>query len=153
MRVKHHSIHSSLILVGCSLLLDYSWPSIKLSNLSCVLGSVYSVWQCSWVLCMFSGSQSSSIVFSPLCSRGKGYQLGDELNVDRSVIFSDTEAWENNRIKETQITGVKWIWNKVILHTTTLYICGDLKILLVMTVYSWKYVCVHKHVMCASGHL
>lgn len=40
---------------------------------------------------MFSASQSSGIVSSPLCSKGKGYQLGDELNVDRSVRFRDTE--------------------------------------------------------------
>lgn len=39
--------HSSLILRGCSLLLCYIWHPIKLSNLSCALGSVYLVWHCS----------------------------------------------------------------------------------------------------------
>lgn len=46
---------------------------------------------------MLSASQSFGIVSFPLSSKGKGYQLGDELNVDRSVSFRDTGAQENNR--------------------------------------------------------
>lgn len=46
---------------------------------------------------MFSASQSSRIVSSPLCSKGKGYQLGDELNVDRTVSFRDSQTLMHER--------------------------------------------------------